>query len=274
MSGAAKAFVVINLVFAVLFVGATASYLTERNREREDLDKLQVKYDQETGQLKTQASRLEQEKTILTSQVDDLSDAKARLETRASSAEKDLDMERKNRLELDARLTALDNHYSELKRDYGRLATRNELLSGEVVEAKKTAEAAVAAKEDAIDRMREAEMRAKAATTRYRETAKQLQGVSKDLARYKASWPDPGGKYTPADVYGKVERVDPKFGIVVISVGEDDGVSAGMEFTVYRDKGYVGKVVVTEVDKELSVARVDKSVSDEVKVGDNVSAAF
>ncbi|MCK4298175.1 MAG: hypothetical protein KAX80_01515 [Planctomycetes bacterium] len=274
MSGAAKAFVVINLVFAVLFVGATASYLAERNREREDLDKLQVKYDEETGQLKTQASRLEQEKTNLTSQVDDLSDAKARLEARASSAEKDLDMERKNRLELDARLTALDNHYSELKRDYGRLATRNELLSAEVVEAKKTAEAAVAAKEDAVDRMREAEMRAKAATTRYRETAKQLQGVSKDLARYKASWPDPGGKYTPADVYGKVERVDPKFGIVVISVGEDDGVSAGMEFTVYRDEGYVGKVVVTEVDKELSVARVDKSVSDDVKVGDNVSAAF
>ncbi len=274
MSGAAKAFVVINLVFAVLFVGATASYLTKRNQEREDLDKLQVKYDEETGQLKTQASRLEQEKTNLTSQVDDLSDAKARLEARASGAEKDLDMERKNRLELDARLTALDNHYSELKRDYGRLATRNELLSGEVVEAKKTAEAAVAAKEDAIDRVREAEMRAKAATTRYRETAKQLQGVSKDLARYKASWPDPGGKYTPADVYGKVERVDPKFGIVVISVGEDDGVSAGMEFTVYRDEGYVGKVVVTEVDKELSVARVDKSVSDEVKVGDNVSAAF
>lgn len=274
MSGAAKAFVVINLVFAVLFVGATASYLTQRNREREDLDKLQVKYDEETGQLKSQASRLEQEKTNLTSQVDDLSDAKARLEARASGAEKDLDMERKNRLELDARLTALDNHYSELKRDYGRLATRNELLSAEVVEAKKTAEAAVAAKEDAIDRMREAEMRAKAATTRYRETAKQLQGVSKDLARYKASWPDPGGKYTPADVYGKVERVDPKFGIVVISVGEDDGVSAGMEFTVYRDEGYVGKVVVTEVDKELSVARVDKSVSDEVKVDDNVSAAF
>ncbi len=274
MSGTAKAFVVINLVFAVLFVGATASYLAQRNREREELKKLETKYEEETGQLKTQVSRLEQEKTNLTSQVDDLSDAKARLEARASSADKDLDMERKNRLELDARLTALDNHYSELKRDYGRLATRNELLSAEVVEAKKTAVAAVAAKEDAIDKMREAQMRANAATTRYRETAKQLQGVSKDLARYKASWPDPGGKYTPADVYGKVERVDPKFGIVVISVGEDDGVSAGMEFTVYRDEGYVGKVVVTEVDKELSVARVDKSVSDEVKVGDNVSAAF
>lgn len=274
MSGAAKAFVVINLVLAVLFAGATASYLAQRNLERDALKKLETKYAEETGQLKSQVSRLEQEKTNLTSQVDDLSDAKARLEARASNAEKDLDMERKNRLELDARLTALDNHYSELKRDYGRLATRNELLSAEVVEAKKTAEDAVAAKEDAVDRMREAQMRADAATTRYRETAKQLQEVSTDLARYKAAWPEPGGKYTPAEVYGKVERVDGKFGIVVISVGEDDGVRAGMEFTVYRDEGYVGKVIVTEVDKELSVARVDKSVSNEVKVGDNVSAAF
>ena len=76
-------------------------------------------------------------------------------------------------------------------------------------------------------------------------------------------------------MYGKVERVDPKAGLIVISVGEDDGVKTGMEFTVYRGAGYVGKVIVTTVDKELSIARVDKSVSrEEVKVGDNVSAAF
>jgi len=274
LSGTAKAFVVINLVCALLFAGATASYLAQRNLEREQLKELQAKYQQETTQLKSQVSQLQQEKENLQAQVDQLSDAKARLETRLSSTEKELDLERKNRLELDARLTALDNHYSELKRDYARLAARNEQLAKELAEAKKTAEEAVAAKEEAIDKMREAQMTAEAATTRLRETAKELKQVRDDLARYRALYPEPGGKFTPADIYGKVEKVDPKFGLVVLSVGEDDGVKPGMEFTVYRGDGYVGKVIVTEVDRELSVARVDKAVSEEVKVGDNVSAAF
>lgn len=275
MSGTAKAFVVINLVFALLVAGATASYLAQRNLERQQLKDLQAKYQADTTQLQGQVSQLQQESENLQAQVDQLSDAKARLETRLSSTEKDLDLERKNRLELDARLTALDNHYSELKRDYSRLATRNEVLAKELAQAKNTAEEAVAAREDAIDKMREAQMAAEAATARLRETAKALKGVRDDLARYRATYPEPGGKFTPADIYGKVQRVDRKFGMVVISVGEDDGVKPGMEFTVYRgDDGYVGKVVVTEVDRELSVARVDKLVSDEVKVGDNVSAAF
>ena len=274
MSGTAKAFVVINLVFAVLFAGASASYLAQRNLEREALKKLEAKYDGDTKRLNSQVSQLQAESDDLQTQVDGLSDAKARLETSLGSTTKDLDMERKNRLERDARLTALDNHFSELKRDYAPLATRNEVLSKDLAEAEKTAKDALAAKEDAIDRVREAQMQAQAATAQFRETAKQLHGVRSDLARYKSLYPEPGRKFTPADIYGKVQRVDPKFGIVVISVGEDDGVEAGMEFTVYRGEGYVGRVVVTEVDKELSVARVDKSVSEQVKVGDNVSAAF
>jgi septal ring factor EnvC (AmiA/AmiB activator) len=267
--------VVVNLVFALLFAGAVASYLTQRNKERTDLKDLQAKYTQETTKLKGDVALLTQDKTNLKAQVDKLSSDKSLLETNLSNTQKDLDLERKNRLELDARLTSVDNSLSELKRDYGRLATRNEELAKELADAKQTAEAAVTAKEAAVDKMREAEQRAEAAKNRFVETAKELQETKGDLARYRAAgYPEPVGKFTPADIYGKVQQVDPKVGLIVISVGQDDGVKTGMEFTVYRDKGYVGRIVVTEVDKELSIARVDKSVSDEVKVGDNVSAAF
>jgi septal ring factor EnvC (AmiA/AmiB activator) len=275
LSGTAKAFVVFNLVFALLFAGAVASYLVQRNVEREALKALQDKYDKETKSLNGQVAQLTQEKTNLQRQVDTLTSDKSQLETNLSNTKKDLDLEQKNRLEREARLAGLDDSYGELKRDYARLADRNEVLAKELADAKKTAEAAVAVKEDAVDKMREAEQRAEAAKNRFVETAKELQDTKKDLDRYRANYPEPGGKYTPAQVYGKVREVDPKVGLVVISVGEDDGVKAGMEFTVYRGSGYVTKVIVTTVDKELSVARVDKSVSkDEVKVGDNVSAAF
>jgi septal ring factor EnvC (AmiA/AmiB activator) len=274
LSGTAKAFVVINLVFALLFAGAVASYLAQRNIEREDLKKLQAKYDQETKTLSGEVAKLKQDNTNLQKQVDTLTSDKSLLETNLSNTKKDLDLEQKNRLELEARLTGLDNSYSELKRDYARLATRNEELAKELAEAKKTAGAAVAAKEDAVDKMREAEQRAEAAKNRFVETAKELQETKGDLARYRGAYPEPGGK-AAAPVYGKVQQVDPKAGLIVISVGQDDGVKAGMEFTVYRGSGYVGRVIVTTVDKELSIARVDKSVSrEEVKVGDNVTADF
>lgn len=275
MSGAAKAFVVINLVFALLLAGAVASYLAQRNVERDQLNQLQARYDQETTKLKGDVAQLTQERTNLQTQVDKLTSDKSLLETNLSNSQKELDLERKNRLEMEARLTSVDNSLSELKRAYAALATRNEELAKELAEAKKTAEAAVTAKEAAVDKMREAEQRAEAAKSRFVETAKELQDTKNDLARYRsAGYPEPGGKYTPAQVYGKVEQVDPKVGLIIISVGEDDGVKTGMEFTVYRGAGYVGRIIVTEVDKELSIARVDKSVSNEVKVGDNVSAAF
>ena len=274
MSGTAKAFVVINLVFALLFAGAVASYLAQRNIEREELKKVQAEYAQEKKSLGDQVAKLTQDSTNLQQQVDTLTSDKSLLETNFSNTKKDLDLEQKNRLELEARLTSLDNSVSQLKRDYDRLATRNEELTKELAEAKKTAEAAVTAKEDAVDKMREAEQRAEAAKNRFVETAKELQEAKGDLARYRRVYPEPGGK-AAVPVYGKVQQVDPGAGLIVISVGEDDGVKTGMEFTVYRASGYVAKVIVTTVDKELSIARVDKSVSrEEVKVGDNVTADF
>jgi septal ring factor EnvC (AmiA/AmiB activator) len=267
--------VVINLVFALLFAGAVASYLVQRNVERDDLRKKVQASEQETTKLKGDVAKLGQDNTNLQKQVNTLTSDKSLLETNLSNTKKDLDLEQKNRLESEARLNNLDTGLSELKRDYARLADRSDQLAKELAEAKKTADAAVAAKEDAVDKMREAQQQAEAAKNRFVETAKELQNTKGDLGRYRAAYPEPGHKPTPAPLYGKVREVNPKAGLVVISVGEDDGVKAGMQFTVYRGSGYVGTVIVTNVDKELSVARVDKGVSkDEVKVGDNVSAAF
>ena len=223
MSGAAKAFVVINLVLAVFFASATAMNLALRTDLKGQLDQLQAKYDRDLNQANTEISQLKQTNENLQNQFDTLASEKAGLEERFKSTEAELTLERQNRTELDARLSSLDNSYSELKRDLARLNTRNESLAAELAQAKTTAEEAVAAKEEAIDKMREAETRAEAATAQFRTTAKELQETRDTLLRYRAVYPEPGGRPTPADIYGKVERVDPEPGLVVISVGEEDG---------------------------------------------------
>ena len=274
MSGAAKALVVINLVLALFFASATAMNLALRTDLKQQFDDLQATYDQDMRKANDQISQLEQTSDNLTNQRDALSNDKAVLENRLKDTEAKLTLERQNRMGLDARLTSLDSSYSELKRQYERLATRNEALAQELAAAKKTAEDSLAAMELAVDKRREAEAQAEALQGQFRSLAKQLKEVSDDLARYRAIYPEPGGRPTPANIFGKVKQVDLRYGLVVISVGEDDGVKAGMEFTVYRGDGYVGKVVVEDVDKDDAVARVDSAVSEEVKVGDNVSAAF
>ncbi len=274
MSGAAKAFVVINLVLAVFFASATAMNLALRTDLKGQLADLQATYDQDMQKANGEISQHKQNGTNLERQRDALTNEKEVLTNDLNQTRSNLTLERQNRAQLDARLTGLESSYSELKRTYERVVTSNAALKQELATTKKVAEDAVAAMELAVDKRREAEAQADTYKGQMRTMAKQLKEVSDTLARYKAIYAEPGERFTPADIYGRVTQVDADSTVVVISVGEDDGVKAGMSFTVYRGSGYVGKVIVTEVDKDYSLARVDGSVSKDVKVNDNVTAAF
>ena len=73
---------------------------------------------------------------------------------------------------------------------------------------------------------------------------------------------------------GKVTAVAGDIGLVVISIGRDDGVLSGDEFTVYRGgvQGgqFVAKIVIDRVDRKWSAGRVVLKKSDPGP-GDDVS---
>ena len=53
-----------------------------------------------------------------------------------------------------------------------------------------------------------------------------------------------------------VEEVDSNLRLVVLSVGRQDEVKEGVEFTIYREDKFVGKVRVNKVYENLAGARV------------------
>ena len=58
------------------------------------------------------------------------------------------------------------------------------------------------------------------------------------------------------DMDGQVVAVNGEQGIVVLSVGSNDGVESGHEFTVFRKDTFIGKVRATKVTPDLSGARI------------------
>ena len=68
----------------------------------------------------------------------------------------------------------------------------------------------------------------------------------------------------------KVSAVDEKLNIVVLSIGKDEGVKPGYEFTVYRGDKYVGKVVVDDVAKDHCSGYSKKELQQgPIQVGDD-----
>jgi vacuolar-type H+-ATPase subunit I/STV1 len=68
----------------------------------------------------------------------------------------------------------------------------------------------------------------------------------------------------------KVTAVANEIGLVVISIGKDDGVIEGDEFTVYRGGDFVAKVVIDRADRKWSAGKVVLKKTDP-RVADDVS---
>ncbi|MHC4606181.1 MAG: hypothetical protein ACYTAF_04525 [Planctomycetota bacterium] len=69
---------------------------------------------------------------------------------------------------------------------------------------------------------------------------------------------------------GRVTAVSNDIGLVIISIGKDDDVRAGDEFTVYRNDNFVAKIVIDRVDRRWSAGRVVLKMMDP-RVGDSAS---
>jgi uncharacterized protein (DUF3084 family) len=57
-------------------------------------------------------------------------------------------------------------------------------------------------------------------------------------------------------INGRVVRVDTGLGVAVIDKGSKDQVKPNSEFTVYRDNIYVGRLVILDVQPDISAGRV------------------
>jgi hypothetical protein len=75
-------------------------------------------------------------------------------------------------------------------------------------------------------------------------------------------------------IHAKVLAVRPEVNVVLLSVGRDDQVREGFEFTVYQGGTYKGKVMVESVYPNMSSARIISELmadSESIVEGDSAS---
>ncbi|MHC4471844.1 MAG: hypothetical protein ACYS99_12860 [Planctomycetota bacterium] len=73
-------------------------------------------------------------------------------------------------------------------------------------------------------------------------------------------------------IYAKVTSVSEEYHVVRLSVGSDDNVKVGYEFTISRGDEYVGKVVIFRVERDWSFGYSKKGVERmSIKVGDDAT---
>ncbi|MCU0726811.1 MAG: hypothetical protein MUE73_13655, partial [Planctomycetes bacterium] len=72
-----------------------------------------------------------------------------------------------------------------------------------------------------------------------------------------------------------VSGVDNSLNIIMLSIGRDDGVKIGFEFTVYRGNEYIGKVVINRVERDYCSGESKKPLEKgPIQVGDQATTRF
>ena len=268
MSALAKVFVVFVFMLSILFFGTSATlYLT-----REDWAK---NYDEFKEEVTKSVDELKDRNETLKGERDDLEDAlrlvsedelqkagtiqKLRNELKGKNAQI-ADIEAKRDEAINAK-TATDNVNASL-------VSQNTTLTGQLDQAHDK-------RDDAIDAQ-------KVANAEKFRMKRDLDATTQELHQGRVEHSTLSEKFDSLELaYGAVEKklgkdgieailsglvsppidalveeVDSNLNLVVLSVGSQDEVKEGVEFTIYREDKFVGKVRVSKVYENLAGARV------------------
>lgn len=61
---------------------------------------------------------------------------------------------------------------------------------------------------------------------------------------------------------GRITAVSQQYRLVIVNIGKDQGVLAGDEFTIYRDRSFVAKITIERVDRRWGSGRILFGTSD------------
>ncbi len=268
MSPIGKIFVVLNFVFSLVVLGVVGAILAKsdefkkkytdeaaahsatKKSSQEELDKR----DAEIKMVKEDNVKLNTEKGNLTVSLNtasnDLKSAKVDNEQLRATVEK-----------MQADYGSFTSTLAELKNNNAQLVSKNEEL---INKSNSASDAQRAAQED--------KARADAQVKTLMDTVAQLkaqieelEGAKSDLSAQLEAAVQAGfdvAKVAAApQIDGVVQSVNSELGLVVLSVGADDGVKRGTKFEVFANSQYKGQVVVDDVYPDNSAARIVRQVS-------------
>lgn len=282
MSTTAKILVVVNLALAAAFVGSASTYLGNQ-------DHWQKKHERDTAKLREELDRKQKALDEQTQAKDTaLAGQRAALENegKATARAEQLELENKHlRSAYDQKNAQLTEATGAMNRMSGTLASNQDLIN-QLKDQNRAQYEALITTRDALNKAREQVDRLALQLTNETEKGKglesQIANLSEDLERANfelQAWNDkyPGGGIMGAAQpahSGQVLAADNPNNVFVISLGAEDGVEKGFEYTVSRGAQYVATFVITDVQSKQSAAMALKDLSKgPIQRGDTVRSA-
>ena len=282
MSVVAKILVVLNLFLAIGFLGASATFLGVQENYKvqlaEKTDELQREIDDLTTQKQTLGQKLSDALAISAEKQanNEGLTAQAEMQEQAMTSLK----ERHNQLlgqfeRLSQTAKDLQSTIDSLNDDKNRLINEKDSALGEK-------RAAVDAKNSAITEQKRLENEILGLQDQVGELETRLVAISEQLektdlvvALYKEAYGEIGDNFGKPAIAAHVSGVNNDLNIVLLSVGRDDNVKAGYEFTIYRNNEYVATVVIDKVEKDHCSGYSKKEVERlPISVGDKGTTRF
>ena len=263
MSGLAKAFVVINLVLALFFLGAVTTLFeqdkgwkqaaetlgTELESIKESTKSAVEERDSEISRLEGNNSSLTTDKELLKQQNQELGNENGDLKTRLANAESRINVLDNSLAQRDQQISDKDNVIAQKDE---ALRTLDDLKA----EAEERAKNAVAQMQRAVLDRQQMEEALGVAQSELVDANATIKDNEVTLAMIEGAGINIGDIVVGAQprIEGVVYAV--KDGMVVLSVGSDEQVREGYTFTVYDRDRFVGKVKVETVMNDMCGARV------------------
>lgn len=263
MSGLAKAFVVINLILALFFLGASATLFGVNKNwkevaEEEGAQKVAFltewkgkveRYDGRIASLEENLRTKDAELATLSTQRQDLENANGDLKVQNTQFRSQVDTLNQQISQKDQHLQDRDNTLAAKDEEIERLTrekTEADAAKGAAVELAQRARLDLQQQEESVERL----------SIELNETRKQLNDKTTWIAiaeRAGFNMASIGVQAVPK-IDGVISAV--RGDIVVLSVGRQDNVREGFEFTIYEGDRFIGKVKVESLLDDMSGARV------------------
>jgi len=264
MSGIGKVFVVLNLVFSLVIVGAAATYLSHADNWKEQHKDVSDKFASEKEVWEQTESDLTTERDELRNQVGVKQNTIDDLKIQVSDLDSQLKSEQVNGQQLRDDVTGIKASISKVQSTINDLTSRN----NELTDSNATLRTQT---QDAIDAQRKAEdnlirvqgdlatCQEQVASLEERVTGldQEKEHMSNIIEVAKQQGFDITAIEAMPEIAAYVEEVDNDLGFVILSVGSDDKVKKGYKFHVYRGSSYLGDVVVDDVYPDKCAARIE-----------------
>jgi chromosome segregation ATPase len=276
MSTVAKILVVLNLVLAGFFLASASNYLGNQDSFRDKLNEEKTAHAQTRSDLETRVAELEGTLRAQAKDMNSIREERGKLQAENGRLDASVTHAREAYDQLAENQTRAQRAVDQLTSSLNATRSLNDALTKDNTQLREALRVSQADRDAKVAMVNSLQMQLQNETEARKATEVKLAAAEEDnkrkdfrLAWYTEKFPGAEASEQPAHSGRVLASADG--GVVVISLGEEDGVKPGFQYTVARGNKYIGTIQISTVQAKQSAGFVLKDLSKgDVQTNDQV----